>query len=454
MMIYRDVLNMFSKESPVTVMLRGMLENVFSAEKLDNLFRDNARRQHEEELLFSTVVDLMGLAVAKVRPSVHAAYQHRKEQITVTIKAIYDKLNGIEPNVSGVLVGHTAKRLEKIIHGMEAEIPPLLPGYRVKILDGNHLRRSQRRLKPLREINSAPLPGHALVVLDPSLMLAIGVFPCEDGHAQERSLLPEVLESVEAGDLWIADRNFCTVGFLCGIQRKNAAFLIRLHGSLPFVLEGKMNRCGRCGTGVVREEHVIVTDADGREFRFRHIVIQLDEPTRDGETEIHILTNLPNRIPARKLADLYRTRWTIEAAFGEIAAAFHGEIDTLAYPPAALFGFCLALTMYNMLSVIKAAIRVSHKVRHETISTYHLAEEIACTYRGMMIVLPSPCWHEEFGELSIKEMASKLIALAKKVCLAHFRKHPRSHEKPPPKTFSKKGRNHISTKRVLEQIKT
>lgn len=169
MMIYRDVLNMFSKESPVTVMLRGTLENVFSADKLDKLFRDNARWQHQEELLFSTVVDLMGLAVAKVRPSVNAAYQHRKEQMTVTIKAVYDKLNGIETNVSRVLVGHTAERLEKIIRGMEAAIPPLLPGYRVKILDGNHLRRSERRLKPLRKINSAiarPCLGGARSVAD------------------------------------------------------------------------------------------------------------------------------------------------------------------------------------------------------------------------------------------------------------------------------------------------
>jgi hypothetical protein len=54
------------------------------------------------------------------------------------------------------------------------------------------------------------MPGKSLVVLDPALMLAVDVFPCEDGHAQERSLLASVLPSVEAGDVWIADRNFCT----------------------------------------------------------------------------------------------------------------------------------------------------------------------------------------------------------------------------------------------------
>ncbi len=454
MMILQDVINLFSKESPVTVMLRGTLENVFDPEKLDQLFRDHARQQHEEQLLFSTVADLMGLAVAKVRPSVHAAYQHRKEQMTVTIKAVYDKLNGIESQVSRALVRHTAEHLEKLLVAMKASLPPLLSGYRVKILDGNHLRRTERRLKPLRVLNAAPLPGQALVVLDPSLMLVIDVFPCEDAHAQERSLLSEVLHTVAANDLWIEDSNFCTVGFVCGIHRKQAAFLVRLHGKMPFASEGKMKRRGRCSTGVVYEEHVTVTDAEGCEHRFRHLMIDLDEPTREGETKIHLLTNVPDRIPAKKLADLYRKRWTIEAAFGEIAAAFHGEVATLAYPPAALFAFCLALTMYNMLSVIKAAIRVAHGVSRETISMYHLAEEIACTYRGMMIALPPSCWREGFGDLTVPQMASKLMTLAKKVRLAHFRKHPRGPKKPPPKTFSKKGRNHISTKRVLEQSKT
>lgn len=454
MMIFQDVLNMFCKESPVTVMLRGTLENAFSAEKLDQLFRNHASEQREGELLFSTVVDLMGLAVANVRPSVNAAYQHRKEQMKVSVTSVYNKLNGIETQVSRAMVRQTAAHLRNLIVAMKAPLPPLLPGYRVKILDGNHLRHTDRRLGPLREMNGAPLPGQALVVLDPSLMLMIDVILCKDAHAQERSLLPKVLDTVEKGDLWIEDRNFCTVGFVCGIHQRKAAFLVRLHGNMPFVAEGAWKRCGRCSTGKVREEHVAVTEKDGSEHRFRHVVIYLDEPSRDGETEIHLLTNLPNRIPAKKIADLYHKRWTIEAAFGEIAAAFHGEVNTLAYPSAALFAFCLALTMYNMLSVIKAAIRVAHGADNEIISTYHLAEEIACTYRGMMIVLPPACWHEEFGALTIAQMASKLIALAKKVYLPHFRKHPRGPKNPATKTFSKKGRKHVSTQRVIDLCKT
>ena len=179
--------------------------------------------------------------------------------------------------------------------------------------------------------------------------------------------------------------------------------------------------------------------------------LELDEPTRDGDMEVHVLTNLPAKIPARIIANLYLQRWTIEAAFGEIATTLRGELDTLAYPKAALFGFCTALTMYNLLSVIKAAIRVAHRIGNDKLSAYYLADEIAATYRGMMIVLPPPAWRERFAELPIARMATTLIRLAKQVRLSQFRKHPRGPKKPPPNKFNKKYRNHVSTKRILDQ---
>ncbi len=91
--------------------------------------------------------------------------------------------------------------MEATIRHLNATMPDLLPGYRIKILDGNAIAATEHRLKVLRDISSAPLPGQSLVVLDPSLMLAVDVFPCEDGHAQERSLFDEVLPTVEQDDV-------------------------------------------------------------------------------------------------------------------------------------------------------------------------------------------------------------------------------------------------------------
>ena len=82
----------------------------------------------------------------------------------------------------------TAIDLTTIIHQLGVELPVLLPGYRVKILDGNGLGATEHRLEVLRNTRAGPLPGKSLVVLDPQLGLASDIFPCEDGYTQERAL--------------------------------------------------------------------------------------------------------------------------------------------------------------------------------------------------------------------------------------------------------------------------
>jgi hypothetical protein len=47
------------------------------------------------------------------------------------------------------------------------------------------------------------LPGKSLVVLEPESRLAIDIFLCEDGHAQEHRLFVQVLETVEPQQLLV-----------------------------------------------------------------------------------------------------------------------------------------------------------------------------------------------------------------------------------------------------------
>jgi hypothetical protein len=94
-------------------------------------------------------------------------------------------------------------------------------------------------------------------------MLVVDVFPCEDGHAQERSLLGEVLQTVNAKEVWIADRNFCTRGFLSGIAQRQAYFLIREHKNLPWQALEPLLPVGETETGKVFEQPVQLTDEAG-----------------------------------------------------------------------------------------------------------------------------------------------------------------------------------------------
>src|SRR5438477_1087362 len=236
---FGKVFDPFIEKRPICVMARGVLENLLNPERLDALFKRTAKVQYTRTLMFSTVVDLMGQVVLGVQPSVHAAYQAQAEKLGVSDQAVYDKLNHVELNVSAELVRDSARQAAAVIRALHAPLPPFLKGYRTKILDGNHLSASEHRIKELRGTWAAPLPGKILVVLDQELMLADDVFLCEDGHAQERSLLSKVLPGVQPGDLWMADRNFCTIDFMLGIDARGGCFVIRQHGQLQGEVIGK-----------------------------------------------------------------------------------------------------------------------------------------------------------------------------------------------------------------------
>src|SRR3954447_8450028 len=454
-MVLDQIFERFAEQSPVTVMARAALEHALNPGAIDALFEKAAERQYTRTLLFSTVVDLMGTVVCNVRPAIHAAFQANAESIAVSLRAVYDKIDRTEPGVSAELVRHTARTLGPVIAAMGGGRAAWLPGYSIKVLDGNHLAGTQHRLKELRTVGAGALPGKALVVLDPQAMLVTDVFCCEDGHAQERSLLDEVLETIRAREVWIADRNFCTTGFVFGIARRGGHFVIRQHGATLFI-EGMGERrpCGRCETGAVFEQEMRLGDGDGGTMTVRRITVVLDKPTRDGDTEIHILTNLPVEVAdARTIADLYRRRWTVESAFGELATCLNGEVNTLGYPKAALFAFCVALMSYNVLGVVKAALRSVHgEEAVAAVSGYYLADEIAGTHRGMMIAIPEDEW-AGFADLTPPSLGGMLKGLAAKVRLSKLRKHPRGPKKPQPKRESGAEIKHVSTAKLLAKRK-
>jgi hypothetical protein len=447
------VFDRFMEKSSISVMVRGTLERVLGAEHLDAWFARTAQKQYTRTVLFSTVYDILSQVVFRLKPSVRAAYREQEDTVGASLISVYNKLNGVETHTAPALVRYSAAALRPLITQVDGERSPWLPGYRVKILDGNCIEASERRLKVLHEVQAGALPGKSLVVSEPMAGLVSDVFPCEDGHAQERSMLGQVLETVQAHDLWIQDRNFCTCAFLCAIDNRDAGFITRQHEGFPFEVVTTLRPVGRIETGRVAEQRVQVWDAQGQAHLFRRIQVKLDQATRDGDRVLYILTNLPLRkASAKRVARLYRKRWTLETALQHLEAYFHSEINTLGYPKAALFGFCLALVAYNMLAVVMAALRSVHgeeTIDHD-LSLYYVANEIAQTYHGMMRAIPEEEWRV-FSRMRPAEMVATLRALAQKVRLRAYRKSPRGPKKPRLKGEGTSKTPHVSTAKLLRE---
>ena len=452
-MWFSPIFDRFVEKSPVTVILRALMEVVLSESKLDELFEKTAQTGYTRELLFSTLVKMMTQVVCSVRQSIGAVYKGMADELGVSKSAVYGKLNRLEPTVSQALVRYSASEMKTIIEQVGGQLPALLPKYRVKILDGNGLGATEHRLSVLLNTGAGALPGKSLVVLDPVLGLAIDIFPCEDGYTQERALLLEVLRTVEAGDLWIGDRNFCTTGFIFGIESQQAFFLVRQHQNLPWTAESELVWAGHTEGGEVFEQTGVIS-YEGHSCHCRRIVVQLQQPTRDGETQIALLTNLPESdAPSVLVAPLYRKRWKVETLFQVATETFHCEIKTLGYPRAALFSFCMALVAYNLVSTLKGVLASVHGTDFlNKLSYYYLADELEGTYRGMMIALPPEEW-SDFGQMSLPQLSSMLQDWARLVKLSAFTSTPRKPKKKKSKPPYDPRQPHVSTARLLAEKK-
>jgi hypothetical protein len=453
-MILPDIFERFTKRSPLSVMAQGAIEFALSESALNQVFEETAEGQYTRELLFSSVFDLMSVVVTGSYASVCSAYKDLRQSIPVSLTSVYNKLQGIEPDVSAELVRYSAGRLlpvQRLVHGIHA---PWLGGYRVRILDGNHLAATEHRLEETRHEAAAPLPGQALVLFDPEADVVTDVLLEEDGHAQERSLLDCVIGRLNAKDLLLADRNMCVRNFLLGIVAKGGFFAIREHAQVQWESAGKLRRLGRTEGGRLREQRVSIKNDKGELVYLRRVVVELDEPTRDGDTYIAVLCNLPEQdADARAVARLYRKRWTIEHAFEELALALECEINTLCYPKAGLFGFCVGLVVYNLMGIVKGALRGVHgEAKVEQMSAYYMADEMGGVYRGMMIAIPEPAWRV-FAQMSVQDFACVLMQLARNINLERFRKHTRGPKKPKEKRHYDPAHPHVSTARILRQRK-
>jgi IS4 transposase len=430
-------------------MARIALEHALPSEWIDVVFEDHRQRQYSRELLFSTVIELVTLVSLGLRPSLHAAARSL-ESLPVSLGALYDKVNRTEPAILRALVRGSAERLESVAAGWSRG--PSLPGWQLRVLDGNHLPASEKRLAPLRGHRGAALPGHTLVVYDPDCGLVTDIVPSEDAHQSERAAVGPLLDSAQPGQLWIADRQFCTRTILLGWQAAQASFLVREHGRHPHLAaEGPWCACGRTETGAVREQQI---ELAGAPEPWRRIELALDTPTETGESIIRLWSNLPEQVEARQIARLYRQRWCVEAMFQQLEAALHSEIRSLGHPRAALLGFAVAVLAYNVLALLQRCIEQAHQATHPTlqVSTYHLALQIRSGYPGMLIALPLKQW-PAYDEADPATVARHLIRLAHNVVPRQVAASPRG-----PKRAARKGyvdaavaREHVATARVLAQ---
>ncbi|MEB0119788.1 IS4 family transposase [Pseudomonas sp. CCI1.2] len=426
-----------------------VLEHAISAEWIDQIFEEHRQRQYPRELLFSTIVELMSLVSLGLRPSLHAAAR-QMETLLVTLAALYDKVSRTEPALLRALVTGSAERLAPTIK--ELGYSSILPGWQLRVVDGNHLPSTEKRLGALRRERGAARPGFSVVVYNPDLDQVVDLQPCEDAYASERVGVLPLLASAHEGQLWMADRLYCTLPVMQACEEVGASFIIRQPSKYPrLIQEGEWQEPVPVKTGTVREQMIELKGG----HCWRRIELTLQTSTDSGDSVMWFWSNLPESISAEQIADLYRRRWSIERMFQRLESVLDSEIESLGSPRAALLGFASAILAYNVLAVVKRSVEQAHRETQPEgweASTFHLAVQVRSGYQGMQIALPSDYLS---SQKSSETLAQRLMALARNIKPRQVAKSKRGLKKAKPKEWleGRAANAHVSTDRVLKAHK-
>lgn len=170
----------------------------------------------------------------------------------MSLAALYAKVNHTEPPVLRALVQGSAPRLKPVRAAVGQR--ESLPGWSLRMVDGNHLPGSEKRQAPLRSERGergAALPGPTLVVYDPDAGWVTDLVACEDAYESEHTAAATLVAGARPGELWIADRHFCTRTLLQGWEEAKACFIVREPRRPPKLeQEGVWEDAGACDTGL------------------------------------------------------------------------------------------------------------------------------------------------------------------------------------------------------------
>lgn len=442
------VLQRFVQKNPLSVMVRCLSGQVM-CEDLDRVFEQHRSQCYEDQLKFSALaasVAEIALGTVENPNQAYIAYRH---ELQVSRTAYYDKLNHVETAISEGVVHYSAEQSTKLLQEIGCGEWEVLPGYRCIALDGNHLQKSEKRLGVLRGLCAAGLPGTAVARYDLQSQLFTHAYLIEDAHAHESSILDRVIEDLLPRTLVLGDRHFCIVDFLWKIDQRGAAFVIRQHGRLKGELIGKRKRCGHSPNGIVYEQKLRIGSGE-QTLIVRRITLELSEPTRDGETVIHILSNVPikDASPIR-LAGLYHQRWEVENAFHILTMTLTCELKSLGQPRAALFLFCMAMMAFNTRQVLLGALFAEHDQEDvEQMSQFQVAKAIVGPMEGLLTALPEQEWKRLVPQ-NLSGCALFLLEVSRHVDVKSYRKSVRGPKKKAPTRKRCKAGTHVSTFKLL-----
>lgn len=358
-------------------------DKVLPASELDAFYDSHRERCYQRSFTFANLVYLVNDALCqhggRARPMLD---QHESsEHCPASEQAFYGKLRRMPIALSEAFLAEGSNRLRPwLAKHPYAEVPPSLRDFRILIMDGKAFKHAAKRLKPVRDRAGRGLGGKALVAMELSTGLLVGMAADPDAHANEAKLVPQLLPALRkqmpAGiNLWVADQQFGDLAQVRRCTEQGDHCVLRLHPKSRFspdatqpVRQG-VDAQGRAWIDETGELH---STRQGT-MTTRRITLQ-----RADQKPLEIITDLldAEQYPANDLLELYRQRWGIEQVFQKVSEVFHLKHLIGSAPQAIIFQGALCMMLYNLLQVLRGLVAETQDRPAATISTFQLLEDL------------------------------------------------------------------------------
>jgi len=263
-----------------------------------------------------------------------------------------------------------------------AEGEGLWCGRRVKVVDGSGLSMpdtaenqavypQSRRQKP-----GCGFPVMRIVALFSLATGAIVALAKDALRVHERTLFRRLWDSLDPGDVVLADRGFCSYADYYRLARRGVDAVMRKNGrrsvgATPGRRLGKGDRLvhwhktGRCPKWLDRE----AWDAMGDRLTVREVHFVVDTPGFRSQA-ITVSTTLldPRAYPTNAFIELYRRRWMAELFLRDIKTTLGMDILTCKSPDMVHKELLMYLIAYNLVRALMLEASLRHGVPVHRIS--------------------------------------------------------------------------------------
>ena len=369
---------------PVNLLETVVLVNKHLTESLcEQVFQSNRITEREREWSlfalgrFWTAVTIQGPeSLAQLLAQARAGLDGLLPKVTATDGGSFQRFKTFHWRFFHALYYAYTQRLlgeaQPVFAGALSDLRTRFPN--LFLIDGSRLDPISHKLKILRNMAPAILPGCMTVIYDLFHGVTRQVLFDPDAAAPELLRAVPTLGSLPQGSLIVGDRLYASIQFFWELSKLGLWGLFRLNGNLKVERQHLISRKQGGGRAVVEEWLVLVGSGQTAPVITLRLIC-----FRQGKLQRDLLTSVldPQRLTAEEALALYPFRWQVERVFFDLKVVLKLHRFYVDNPNGVAMQLYATAMVYNAFRVAQGRIAQQHGIAPEDISPAKLFPKLA-----------------------------------------------------------------------------